>query len=177
MTVHYPEGVQAQGNLKVKAVIGGVTSRTAPSLAEIDDPTSVDLSCFLYPAGWVPSVTTNKGTKPPRLCSKDQLEQFNRSTFGMADLLYAWDPQGADTDPDNKAYATLTEGIVVDLVERMGGDSQDEPLAIGDWVRVHTVRLGPQIPVGDPTDENAEFQIQQPAIYTVTPGPRAKIVA
>lgn len=177
MTVHYPEGVQAQGNIKVTAVLS-VADINGPKLAtEIKAATSVDLSCFLYPAGWAPTVTTNKGTKPPRLCSKEQLEQFNRSTYGLADLLYAWDPQADDTDLDNKAYTTLSEGLVVYLIERLGKDSQDVDFAADDYVNVHKVRLGPQLDAGDPTDENAEFQIRQPAIYELAPVRRVKVVA
>ena len=175
-TVHYPEGVQSQGNVKVRAALT-LSSLTAPSVAQANDSTGIDLSLFLYPGGWGPTVTTNKGTKPPRLASKVQLESFNRSQYGMPDLLYAYDPQGSAASADNKAMAVLTQGLEVFLIERLGDDAETVPLAIGDWVRVHHVRLGEQFFVSDPTDENDEFKVQQPVIYINPPGPRVQLVA
>lgn len=174
-TVYYPEGVQSQGNVKVKAVLT-MANPAAPTVAEVNASSAVDMSLFLYPGGWGPTVTTNKGTKPPRLASKTTLESFNRSAYGLPDLTYAWNPQAADTDPANAAKAALDQGLQVYLVERLGKDAESVPFAAGDFVRVHVVRLGEQFPVYDPTDENDEFKIQQPAIYVSPPAHRVALV-
>lgn len=165
MTVVYPEGTPTLGATKVKAVLA-ITDLEAPSLAdEIDDASSVDISCFLYPAGWSPTGTTAKGTKPNRLCSKTTIEQLNRTTWTLGDLQYVYDPQDDDSADANAAKAILTEGTSVYLVERIGLDSDDEAFAVGQQVRVHYVTLGAQIPMGDRADENAEFYIMQSLVY------------
>lgn len=176
MTVVYPEGTPTLGNTKVVAALT-VADLTAPALAtEVNAATSVELSCYLYPAGWAPTATTAKGTKPRRLCSTRDREQFNTTTYSIGDLQYVYDPQGDDAAAGNEAKELLTEGTKLYLIERIGLDAQDEPMATGDRVRVHYVELGPQIPSGDRTDENGEFFITQSVIY-VNDGPVDGVVA
>lgn len=176
MTVVYPEGTPTLGNTSVVAV-QTVADEEAPSLAtEIGAATSVDISCYLYPAGWNPGANTARGTKPPRLCSTTQQETLNRTTYTIGDLQYVYDPQAADSDPGNEAKEILTEGTEVYLVERIGLNAQNEAFAVGQQTVTHHVRLGPQIKSGDRTDENGEFFITQPVSY-VGDGPVDGVVA
>ena len=176
MTVVYPEGTPTLGNTKVTAALS-VANLAAPKIAtELNAATSVDMSCYLYPAGWNPSATTNKGTKPPRLCSKNTQEQFNRTAYALADLQYVHDPQAADAAVGNEARELLVEGTEVVLVERQGLDAQDDPYTLGEFVISHKVVLGPQVWSGDRTDENGEFFITQAVIY-VNDGPVRGILA
>lgn len=165
MTLVMPEGVPTLGATKVKGVIS-IASQTAPKLAtEINVATSVDLSLFLYPAGWSPTGNTAKGTRPVRLGSKKEREIFNRTTWSLGALQYVYDPQAIDTAPGNAAKALLVEGAVLHLLERLGLDAETVAFAIGDRTRDHWVRCGPQIPSGDRTDENGEFYMMQELIY------------
>lgn len=165
MTIISPEGTPTLGNTKVKAVLA-IADLLAPKLAtEINAVTSLDLSCFLYPGGWAPGATTGKGTKPSRLCSKREQQQFNRTAYEMGDLTYVYDPQGADTVDANKAKAMLVPALKIYLVERLGLDAELTAFAVSQKVRTHYVALGPQIPSGDRTDENGEFFITQSVIY------------
>lgn len=176
MTLVYPEGTPTLGNTKVKATLA-VAVLTAPKLAtEINAATSVDLSCYLYPAGWSPAATTAKGSKPTRLCSKTEQQQFNRTSYEIGDLQYVYDPQGEPTAEANKAQTLLVEGTKVYLVERLGLDAQTSAFAASQKVRTHYVVLGPQIPSGDRTDENGEFFITQSVIY-VNNGPVDGVIA
>jgi hypothetical protein len=177
VTATYPTGVGVQGNFAVTAVLA-ITDTSAPKLAtEINATSSVDVSCFLYANGFNLTVNSNKGSAPRRLCTRQQLEQFGATTYSMADLIYAFDPQADDTDPDNKAKATLTQGLDLFLVVRMGLDARTTAWAATQRVRVLPVRLGEQNQVGDTTDEFAEFQIVQPAILTGPPINDAVIAA
>lgn len=175
-TVHYAEGVQSQGNVKVVVALS-IANMAAPKLTEIEATSSVDMSLALHATGYGPTVATNKGTKPARLASKTTIESFNRSTYTFPDLVYAYDPQADDTDPDNKVKAALAQGLTVFVIERIGKDAEDEPIVVGDYVRIHKVILGEQFPVFDTTDENDEVRIQQPAIYATPPTDRVKVVA
>lgn len=177
MTVVYPEGTPTLGNTKVVAAVA-VADMEAPSLAtEIDAGTSVDMSCFLLNNGWNPDATTAKGTKQPRLCSKTQQEQLNRTTWTIPDLMYSYNPQEDDTDPDNAAKALLTEGTRVYFVERRGLDAQDDAMAVGDRTRTFLLELGPQIDSGDLTDENGEYYIKQSAVLLGEAPVRGVVVA
>lgn len=176
MTIIYPEGTPTLGNTKVKAVVT-IADLLAPKLAtEINAVSSVDISCYLYPAGWAPSATTAKGSKPARLCSKNDLQQFNRTAYEVGDLQYVYDPQGASTVDANKAKTLLVEGTKIYLVERLGLDAQTNAFAVAQKVTTHYLILGPQIPSGDRTDENGEFFITQSVIY-VNAGPVAGTIA
>lgn len=173
MTAVYPEGTPTLGNIKVVALVDIPDDLSSISKAEI--LAGVDVSCYLYPAGWAPTGTTAKGTKPARLCSKVTLEQLNRTTFTFGDLQYVYDPQGAPGADGNELFDLLVDGTEVVFVERRGLDAEDEPYDTGDRYRAHHMKVGAQIDAGDPTDENAEFYIQQAASY-VNAGPVRGVV-
>ena len=176
MTVVYPEGTPTLGNTKVTAVLS-VANLAAPKLAtEIGAVTSVDLSCYLMASGFNPTATTNKGTKPRRLCSRRTLEQFNATTYGFDALQYVHNPQGADIAVGNEARKLLKEGVKVYLIERQGLDAQTDTWTVGEFSIGHYIQLGPQIKSGDRTDENGEFYITQEVIY-LNDGPVDGIIA
>lgn len=172
MTLVMPEGVPVLGATKVKAVVS-IVAPAAPKLAtEINATTSKDISLHLAGSGWSPGATVNKGTKPARLGSKTQAEQFNRTTFTLGTLSYVFDPQADDTDPVNAAKVLLTEGTEIHLLERLGLDAETEVFAVGQQTVDHHVSLGPQIKgPADRSDENAEFVIMQDVIYVSADGP------
>jgi hypothetical protein len=176
MPTVYPEGTPTLGNTSVVGILT-VANQAAPKLAtEINAVTSVDVSCYLYPAGWSPTATPAKGTKPARLCSKKTQEQFNRTAYAIGDLQYVHDPQAADSADGNEARELLQEGTQLHLLERQGLDAEDTAFAVGQHTIDHYVVLGPQIRSGDRTDENGEFFITQSVIY-VGDGPVEGIVA
>lgn len=176
MTLTLPEGVPTLGATKVKAVVT-IASQAAPVLAtEINAAGSLDLSLYLYPAGWNPTGTTAKGTRPVRLGSKSQREIFNRTTYSMATLQYVYDPQGPTTGT-NAARTLLVAGLKIHLVERRGLDAEFTAFAVSDKVRDHYVVLGAQVESGDMTDENGEFFIMQDAIYYNSSGPVNGVLA
>lgn len=168
MTTVYPEGTPTLGNTKLAALVA-VAAPAAPKLAtEINAATSVEISCFVYPAGWNPTGTQGKGTKPLRLCTKTQRDSLNRIAWTAPTLQYVYDPQAADSAVGNEAKELLVEGAIVYIVERRGIDS-DDPFATTQQVRTHHLRLGAQIPSGDLTDENGEFFITQETEYVTDP--------
>lgn len=163
MTVALPEGTPTLGNTKVTILTDIPDDLEAITLAEL--AAGVEASCHLYPAGWAPTGTTAKGTKPTRLCSKDIVEQLNRTTWTLGDLQYVNDPQGDIGDPSNEVADVLPEDAEVVIVERRGLDAQDDDWDAGEHYRAHHIRVGAQIPSGDNTDENGEFFITQSAVY------------
>jgi hypothetical protein len=176
VTVVYPEGTPTLGTISTRAVLS-VTSLVAPKLAtEINAATSVKADLYLFPAGWNPTGTTGKGTKPARLASKRDRQQLNRTSYELPDLQYIYDPQGDDSDPGNEMKEICVEGAKLYIVERRGPDAEDDVWVVGEKVRTHYIMLGPQIPMGDPSDENAEHFIQQSLVY-INNGPVDGVIA
>jgi hypothetical protein len=171
MSLVMPEGVPTLGNISVKAV-ATIADPAAPKLAtEIDAVGSQDISLHLYPAGWGPTADTPVGTAPARLGSRAIRQSLNRTTYSMPALQYVCDPQAAEGDPGQEAFDLLKEGVQIHLLERRGLDAETAAWAVGQNTRDHHITLGPQVHMGDPTDENAEFYIMQTVVYVNGDGP------
>lgn len=177
MTVLFPEATKAQGNISV-TVVASIADTSAPSLAtDINAASSVNVSCFLYDNGSIVNVTTNKVTANARLCTTQQFQQFGNTTYEVADLIYVYDPQGADDDDPNKAKTLLDPGTEVYLVERLGLDAQTTAYAAAQIVNIYHVRLGEQNRTRQGDAEAAEFSITQSAILLEPPVYDVAIVA
>lgn len=180
MTVLFPDATKAQGNVSV-TVVTDISTLTAPSLAgEINDASSVDVSCFLFDNGAIVTANTNKVTAPPRLCTTEQLQELGNTTYEVSDLAYVYDPQAAGTAPENKAKTLLVEGAEVYLVERLGliaSGSAAEAYATGQYVNIYKVKLGKQNRSRQGDAESAVFAITQGAVLLAPPTYDAVIAA
>jgi hypothetical protein len=165
MTVVFPTGVKAQGNIKVSWV-PTFTNYLAPTVAQVTATGSLDLSCFLHSDGFNPTVDSNKGNPPRRLCTKKQYEQFGSTTYSLADLSYVVDPQGVALSNPMLAYEKLIPGTAGFFAVRNGLDAQLVDWTAGQFVSVWPVTLGDRLIMGDPTDEFAEFTVSQSVIVT-----------
>lgn len=161
-----PTGVGVQGNYKV-VWVETIANLSAPTAAEINAGTSLDVSYYLYADGWQPGVTANRVTSPRRLASRTSTERFGTTTETLGDLVYVVDPQAAAGSNGKKAYEALTEGSTGFFVERPGDDA-DTDIVAGDFINVYPVEVGPQVITGDTTDEAAEFRVVQPVSVTGT---------
>lgn len=166
MTVFVPEAVPALGSVKLQAVLT-IADLAAPKLAtELSAVSSLDLSQFLYADGWTPTLEQGKGQARRRLGSKTNQERLNIPVEQLGNLQYVFDPQEADTEPVNDAYALLVPGTELYLVQRLGLDV-DDAWAVGQFVNVHRVRLGERAEVAPVEDENADIYITQGVINLV----------
>lgn len=176
MTVLFPEATKVQGNTSV-VVVQTVANMAAPDLSsEVNAASSVNVSCFLY-GDLNPTVTTNKGEAPRRLCTTQVFQQFGNTTYEVPDLQYVYDPQSDDTVDANKAKAALAEGSEVFLVVRRGLNAQTDAVAAGDRVDVWNVRLGPQNRSTTGDGEFDEYSITQSVIALGPPQYGVAIVA
>lgn len=161
----FPAGVNAQGAVKV-IWVETIANPAAPTLAEINAGTSLDLSLTMYEGGWQPGVTANKVSAKRRLASRKVYEKFGTTTETLGDLQYSFNPQAAAGSDGKKAYEALTEGSTGFFVERLGLDAETVDVATGQFVNVYPVVCGPQTISGDTADEAAEFQVTQPVGIT-----------
>lgn len=176
MSVLFPEATKVQGNTSV-IVVQTLASMAAPDLSsEINAGSSVNVSCFLY-GDLNPTVTTNKGEAPRRLCTTQVFQQFGNTTYEVPDLQYVYDPQANDSADANKAKAALEEGSEVYLVIRRGLNAQTDVVAAGDLVDTWHVRLGPQNRSTTGDGEFDEYSITQSVIALGPPQYGVAVVA
>lgn len=161
MTVVFPEFVSQYGNTSV-LVIQSLTAPGAISLtSDINDATTVNVSCYMY-SGGVGTETTNKGTRPRRLCTTKEFQAFGSTTYEVTDLSYGYDPQKADNDPANAAKTALESGTKVVIAVRKGLDAEDAAYAASQRVDLWYVELGPQNRGVTGDGEFDEYAISQP---------------
>jgi len=158
MTVIYPEATPAQGNTSVKVVLT-IANPSAPTAAEVNHASALDISCFLR--DWNPEMQSSTVTAPNRLCSGVQLPVEGRTQFNPIQVRYVYDPQAADAADDNKAKALLVRGTEFYAVVRKGLDAQSAAYAAGQRVEVWRFRCGRQNFVRSGDDEAGEFEVSQ----------------
>ena len=171
-----PNGVNVQGAVKV-VWVQTLTNPASPSLAEVNASSSLDVSLMLYEGGWQPGVTANKVSAKRRLASRKVYEKFGVTTDTLADLQYSVDPQAATGSNGKKAFETFAEGSTGYFVERLGLDASTTDMAVGQFVNVYPVVLGPRTISGDTADEAAEFQVTQPVGITGSVNQNKALVA
>ena len=164
MTVYMPEATPTLGNLNVNAMVTVADLEAIALATEWNAATSVELSCFLRP--FAPNVTNASGSAPTRICTTITLPQEGRTEIGAFELRYVYNPQEADSDPDNAAKELLQRGVVLTLGFRKGLDALATPAAVADHTEAWTVRLGRQNRVTSGDDDFAEFEISQMAYPT-----------
>lgn len=151
MSVVFPEGIVAEGNVKV-AFVETLADVDSPSVAAI--VAGVDLSGYIK-AGQFSTTSEQARGDDRRLGSKQTFQTLGRETPAIADLVYVYDPQSAPADPENEAYETLVSGTEGFFVVRYGLDAQDVAFAAAQKVDVYPVQLGVQRK--DSAPENDEF--------------------
>lgn len=150
MAVVTPDGVQAEGNVKVIFVEGGCANPAAPTVAELTS--GIDLSGYIKGGAFTPTAEQATGDDR-RLASRETYQVLGRVTRGFDDVQYVYDPQ--NTNPaTNQAYNSLSEGTVGDIVVRWGLDA-DTDIAAAQRVDVTPIECGAQRKIGPA--ENDEF--------------------
>lgn len=138
----------ADGNLYVGSV-ATFTDVNAPKLTET--ASIADLSCYATAL----DVTLDQASiTDERLCTTDTFEQPGRKTHGLS-ITAIDNTNTVDADTFNLAVDTLVEGTVMDILIRRG-KAFDEPLAVGDIVRVYRVKVGAKVDV--PLEANSTIK-------------------
>lgn len=149
MAVVTPDGVQAEGNVKV-AFAATLANPAAPTAAECTGAT--DLSGYIKGGTFTPTADQSTGDDR-RLASRETYQVLGRVTRGFDDVQYVYDPQNV-TPSENVAYTTLVEGVTGFIIVRWGIDA-DTAFAATQKVDVIPIECGAQRKVGPA--ENDEF--------------------
>ena len=173
MTVVFPEGVSAEGNIKVTFVSTIAATTKIPTVAELSATGTVDLSCYI--TGDFEISREQSTGEDRRLCSKEVFQQLGRVTNSVPATDYVYEPQAAAASPTNKAYDTLKKDVSGYLVIRYGLDARAVAWAVTQKVDVVPIKCGVQRKLGTTGgDEFSKLRIQQ--MFSVT-GPMVEDVA
>lgn len=162
-----PAGAKAYGRDKW-VWVPTIADTAAPTVAELTGASTLDMSCYFYAETGRPSQTTNRVTRPKRVCDTVTFEQIGDTTYAGGDALYALDPQAAPASDDKKAYETFPEGTTGYLVRRLGVDV-DTDITAGDYVDIFPVEFGPAMPTTTGDAESAEVAAMQAFAITGQP--------
>lgn len=162
-----PAGTKAYGR-ETWLYVPTIADPSAPTVAELTGASVLDLSCYFYAETGRPSQTTNRVTRPKRVCDTVTFEQIGDTTYAGGDALYALDPQAAPASEGKDAYETLPEGTTGFLVRRLGVDV-DTAITAGDYVDVFPAEFGPAMPTTTGDAEAAEVAAMQAFAITAQP--------
>lgn len=109
-----PQSVKSDGTLTLRFV-QTLANPAAPTVAEVNAPTGVDLHGYITGDGWQPSGEQATVTDT-RIASTQDFEKPGRKTKSLT-VVYVHNP----ADPDNnEAYLTLAEGVKGFVLARYG---------------------------------------------------------
>lgn len=159
MTVVAPEGVKAEGAVKVAFV---------PEIADPNSPTVTELSAgvdmtLTFTAGGFTLAAEQATGEDRRFGSREVFSELGRVTYSIADATYVYDPQAtAGSGGENEAYETLKPGTDGFFVLRYGLDAVNEDWAADQIVDVQAVSCGAQRKQPPPDDDEfAKLTVQQ----------------
>lgn len=150
-----------------------IANINAPTVAEITGASSLDLTGYFYDDTGRPSQSTNRVTRKRRVYDTVQYEQIGITQMTGGEFMYAIDPQAAAASNGKKAYEKLAPGTTGYLVRRAAVNA-DTAVAIGQFVSVFPIEVGPQLDVNAGEGETAEAGIAQ--AFAIT-GPAAILKA
>lgn len=159
--------------------VPAIAVKTAPTVAEINAGTGLNISCFLFAdfAGITPS--TGKVTLPRLLCETSQYEANDVTTFTATDLDFAMAPQAAAGADGKKAWDKFQAGIDGFLVQRQGivADQSAPEAVAGQFVNVIPVSIGKAIPGKTGTDAAGVYRATAPVSVTGEPAWNVAVAA
>lgn len=153
-----------------------LTSTTAPSLAQLNAASGLNISCMLLGDQEGLSADTEKVTLPRRLCETEQYQANGSTTYTMADLTVQFDPQAAAASTGKKAWETLVNGTTGYLWRRQGKTATTD-LAVGEFIDIVPIQLGAQVPTKTSNDADGVYVFTSPVSVTNKPTFNVAVVA
>ena len=176
VTTVNPTAGKVQGRDRVLAILA-VNNIEAISLAtEVEAATTLAIECALR--DFNPDGTEETVEAPDRYCSTDKFPTPGKATWAPIELLYIYRPSELESSANNKAYATLKQGLEIVIAAR---PDYEKTLAFSadQHYNAYRVKLGKQFHSrsADASDASAEWQIKQMAYIQVEPTMHKKFVA
>lgn len=152
--------------------VPAIADTSAPTAAEINSGTGLNISCYLFAEFEGVTASTGKVTLPRLLCETAQYEANDVTTFTSTDLDFAFSPQAAAASDGKKAWDKFKEGGLSGyLVRRQGvvADSATSEAVAAQFVDVVPVDIGKAIPGKTGTDASGVYRATAPVAITGEP--------
>lgn len=167
MVTIIPASIQAAGTVKV-TFVPVLANPTVPTLTELNGTDAVDLSFFFRADAFTIALAQDK-VDDTRLGDPTKREALGLPAYTIDNLTYIYNPSAAPTTDDNKAFATLKEGVNGFFVLRYGSKAL---LSSAAWAATQRVGSVYQVGLGAqlkqiPTGDNAIHTIQQNVTITL----------
>ena len=147
----------ADGNVKV-VIVTTIANTSAPTAAELNAGSAVDVSCYLTGDGWNPSLD-EATIADPRLCETETFEQPGRKQRALT-VTYI---DNTNTASANAAKTALVPGTALFAVVRRG-IAFDTTFAAAQKVDVYPIKPGAYNPLAP--EANSVLKISQKLFVT-----------
>jgi hypothetical protein len=152
-----PRKVQANGK-DSWYLVPAVADAAAPTVAEINAVTGINISCALLATFDGLSGTTSKVTLDRFLCETETFEANDNTSYSMSDIVGGFDPQAAEASDDKLAFEFLRDGFVGYAVRRQGVVAAGSTgVTAGEFVDVVPVDIARAIPGKSNTDASGIY--------------------
>lgn len=159
----------ADGNIKT-VLVPAIADTTAPTEAEVNAETTIDISCYLTPGGF--ALTVNQATiTDERECDRIVRQKPGRTT--VTGTITGIDNTNADDDAPNDLAEALTDGSTWYVVRRRGIAFEEE-IAASEIVAVTSFETGMRAEV--PAEANSVLRSVW-TIFVDTHEPDVTVVA
>lgn len=129
-------------------LVPAVANLAAPTVAEVNAVTGLNITCFLLAEQEGLSGNTERVTLPRLLCETTTSEGIGETTVTMPDLQIVLDPQAASSHNDKKAYEKIRNGYSGVLIRRQNvtADQASSEAAADQFVDAARVDIATAIP-------------------------------
>lgn len=160
--------------------VPAVADKTAPTVAEVNAATGLNISCYLWSDFEGLTSSTGKVTLPRLLCELNTYEANDVTTFTVSDLDFAFAPQAASGSDGKKAWEKFQAGGLTGYLIRRQGITADQATpeaTAGQFVDVMPVDIGKAVPGKTSTGADGVYRATAPVAITGEPAFNVAVVA
>lgn len=140
-----------------------VADMTAPTAAEINAVSGLNITCFLLAEQDGVTGTAEKVRLARLLCETSTTEGLGERSWSLADLMGVFDPQAASGDDSKKAFELFRESQAGYLIRRQGVVSgADADVTAGQFVDVFKVEVAEATPGKTSTGTDGIYSFMAP---------------
>lgn len=159
-------------------LVPAVADITAPTIAEINSASGLNVTCFMLAEQEGFSVSTSKSSLSRLLCETSTTEGIDTTTWSMPDIMGVFDPQAAADAVGKEFWELVKDGFTGYAVRRQGVKSDvDSDVTAGQFVDVAPVEFGPATPTKTANDGSGIYDFMSTVAITDAPAFNVAVVS
>lgn len=172
-----PRKVQMNGK-QTFWLVPAIADPEAPTAAEINAATGINLSCTLLKSFTGLTPTFNKVALEDYLCETESVEGNDNTTWAMADIVGGFDPQSAANSDDKRAFEFLREPFLGFAVFRNGivANQATPEAVVGQFVNVAPVDITAAVDASSGAESSSIAKFMAGVSVTGTPTMNVAVV-